>query len=63
MLARISAMHGDLNQADKIAGEIAISELKAFYLMEAYAASRPLPEVLRGWPIYFYTQTEIRIEK
>ena len=50
-------------EADKIAGEIAIPELRAFYLLEAYAASQPLPAVLRGWPIYFYTRTEIRIEK
>lgn len=62
MLARIRAMQGDLEEADKIAGEIAILELRAFYLMEAYAASRPLPAVLRRWPIYFYTRTEIRIE-
>jgi hypothetical protein len=61
MLARISAMQQDLERAEEIAREITIPELQAFYLMEACEASRPLPGVLRGWPIYFYTRSEIRI--
>jgi hypothetical protein len=60
-LARIMAMQKDLEQAENIAREIAIPELRAFYLMEAYVAIRPLPELLRGWPIYYYIRAEIRI--
>jgi hypothetical protein len=54
-------MQGDWDKTKKIADGIVIPELQAFYLMEAYAASRPLPDVLREWPIYFYTRTEVRI--
>ena len=36
-------------------------QARAFYLMEAYRGSRPLPNALREWPIYFHTRTEIRI--
>jgi hypothetical protein len=61
MLAKIRAVQGDLGQAEKVVEEIAVPELKAFYLMEACEVSRPLPGVLRGWPIYFYTRTEIQI--
>lgn len=61
MLARIRAMQQDLERAEAIAGEITIPKLQAFYLMEACEVSRPLPGVLRGWPIYFYPRTEIRI--
>ena len=60
-LAQIAAMQGDWDKTKKIADGIVIPELQAFYLMEAYAASRPLPDALREWPIYFYTRTEVRI--
>jgi len=63
MLTRIKAAQGEPEQAKKIADEITIPELKAFYLLQAYEAFQPLPNVVQTWPLYFYTRPEIRIGK
>lgn len=60
-LARIKAIQGEPEQAKKIADEITIPELKAFYLLQAYEACHPLPDVVRAWPLHFYPRPEIRI--
>jgi hypothetical protein len=60
-LACAAALAGDLERAKAIADEIDIPELRALYLLAAYETVHPLPDVVRGWPIFFFPQPRVQI--
>lgn len=53
-LVSCAAIAGDIRQALEIANKISVPELRASYLLEAYAAVRPFPPVVSDWPIHFF---------
>lgn len=63
LLTRISLILGDTDAALQVAQQIDVPELRAMYLLQAEQDVHPLPQVVRGWPIYYMPPAEIRIGK